>query len=201
MQIETKLTPNKLIRPGISLIPILVVIVFLIIKFGWKTLFISGQIGGIYQLFVIIDNENYVLLLAGLFLILSLFLVIIFAIKVFGHHGNYRLIGQNSLVFFVYSLTLVFAIFLDRHYGTIPVAKLKTNGNVYYLAEYREQSVAFEYSLYQCDAYGFLCKRVNPRNLFYDTPDPKLIFNQTNHTISIVVYGKGVIYEYNLPYP
>lgn len=199
MQIETKFTPNKLNRPGINLIPILVVIVLLIIKFWWKTLFISGRIDGIYWLFVFTDNENFVFLLAGLYLILSFVLLMIFAFNVFAHHGNYRSLGQNSLVLFLCSLTIVFAVFLDFHYETTPVAELNMQGKVFYLAEYREQSIAFEYGLYQCDSYGFLCRRVNPPNLYYDPPNPKLIYNQTNHTISIFVYGEGVIYEYNLP--
>jgi hypothetical protein len=201
MMTGTNLTAEKKIKNSLSWIPILIVTAYLAIKFLWKYLFISGRIGGVYWLFVFIDNETFSLLLAGLFTIISFVLFMVFLFKVLGHKGNYISLSQRSIVFFLCGLTLVFAVFFDFHYETIPVAELKTNGNIYYVAEYREQSIAFEYSLYQCDAYGFLCKRVNPRNLFYDTPDPKLIYNQTNHTISIVVYGKGVIYEYNLPYP
>ena len=189
-----------MIKSRISWIPIPIVIIYLVIRFLWKSLFISGRISGIYWLFVFIDNEKNSLLLAGLFAILSLVLFTIFAIKVFArHHGNCLQVGQASLIFFLCSLTLVFAVFLDLHYETKPVAELNAQGNVYYLAEYREQSIAFEYSLYQCDTYGFLCKRVNPPNLFYNTPDPKLIYDQTNNIISIDVYGKSIIYEYNLP--
>ncbi|HVM71832.1 MAG TPA: hypothetical protein VMT91_08740 [Anaerolineales bacterium] len=199
MKTGSKLNPNNLIKSRISWFPILIVITFLIVRFWWKSLFISGRISGIYWLFVFIDNENYFLLLAGLFAILSFVFFTLFVIKKYAHHGNYLPAGQNSLVFFLCSLTLVLSIFIDLHYETIPVAELNAQGNVYYLAEYREQSIAFDYSLYQCDAYGFLCKRLNPPNLFYDTPDANLIYSQTNHTISIVVFGKGVVYDYTLP--
>ena len=199
MKTGTNLTSEKKIKNSINWISILIVTAYLIIKFLWKDLFISGRIGGIYWLFVFIDNETYFLLLAGLFAIISFVLFMVFVFKVLAHKGNYLPLLQSLIVFFLCGLTLIFAIFLDLHYETIPVAELNAQGNVYYLAEYREQSIAFDYSLYQCDAYGFLCKRVNPPNLFYDTPDAKLIYSQTNHTISIVVFGKGVIYDYTLP--
>jgi hypothetical protein len=199
MQARINLTSEKTIKNRINWIPIMIVITYLGIKFLWKSFFISGRISGIYWLFVILDKEIYSFVLAALFAIFSLVFFTLLAIKVFAHHEIYFPAGQNSLVFFLCSLTLIFAVFIDLHYETNPVAELNAQGNIYYLAEYREQSIAFEYSLYQCDAYGFLCNRVNPSNLFYDRPDPKLIYNQINHTISIDVYGKGVIYEYNLP--
>jgi hypothetical protein len=168
---------------------------YLAAAFFWKNAFVFGETRGIYWLLIMLDWS--VLPLTLLCLLGVIFSLVGLIVRRLRRQPGLQAQARRSGVLLLASLMFGAACFPLLISPSMPLDSISIRGRVYHLSLI-SALIDINYSLYECDSLGFICKQIY-RSSDYSLADPsraKLIHSTSMNTLSINLEEKGDIYTF-----
>ena len=178
----------------IALAIAIMAILFALVSWVWMVNFVQGRVGGIYWLLYLMNAAVFPLVMGSAIVVVVYFLIGLIA-SVWRRYICFSDLLKFTAIIFVAPICLVASIPPLMVSSRQHLDQQNPPNQVYYLADGVTLDGDIFFDLYQCDGFGFWCRRIYSSDAFiaYDREDrAELILDRESNSISIVVDGSSI---------